>query len=66
MIHDRACQTCASYRPPVAGLPGACNLANRLDPLPGDICDEHQSQHEAATARAEAVARGAILRARGQ
>lgn len=63
---DRSCANCAHYRPPVASLPGACNLANRLDPLPSDICDEHQTTHEATAARAEAIARGAISRARGQ
>jgi len=61
---DRSCRNCDAYRHEVGVLYSTCALQNRRYPAPGDICLEHQHPHEAAAARAEAVARGALQRAK--
>jgi hypothetical protein len=61
----RECSNCAHFQPSVGFVPNACALENDPSPVADSVCHEHQDQHEVAADRALAIARGAVLRARG-
>ncbi len=62
-IQLRECANCAHFQPSVGFTPNECALENDPSPVADGMCDEHQDQHEVATDRAQAIMRGAVLRA---
>jgi hypothetical protein len=63
-IKPRNCANCHHFRPAAGFVPNECAMENSPAPAADDFCDEHQTEQEATAAQAEAIARGAILKAR--
>ncbi len=63
-IQLRECENCHHFRPSAGFAPNECAMENNPAPVSDDICDEHQTDHEAAADRALAIMRGTVLKAR--
>lgn len=64
-IQHRSCANCAHFRHAHGFVPHKCVMENLEHIVEDGLCTEHQTKFEADQSRAEAIARGAILRARG-